>query len=79
MIDWPDSDAAAKKALDLFKKSGLAAELEEDGQKWTFRAHARSADPPARMILRSDGGETRIFSLEATGFWRRVVDQDVKS
>jgi hypothetical protein len=29
------------------------------------------------MVLHSDGGETRIFSLEQTGFWRRVVDQDV--
>jgi hypothetical protein len=80
MIEWPHGDQAvgdAKKALDSFRKSGLAAELEEDSQKWRFRAFARSAAPPARMVLRSDGSETRIFSLEPTGYWCRIVDQDV--
>ncbi len=76
MIDWPDDELAqgeAKKALDLFKKTSLAAELEEDPQKWHFLAWARSPEPPARMLLRSDGGGTRIFSLERTGFWRELL------
>jgi hypothetical protein len=72
MIEWPD----AKKALDMFKKTSFAAELAEDTHKWHFRAFARSPEPPARMVLRSDGGQTRIFALEGTGFWRSVHDQD---
>jgi hypothetical protein len=79
MIVWPhDGTDQAKKALDLFKKSSLAAEIEDDSQKWRFRSFARTPAPPARMVLRSDGGETRIFTLEPTGYWVRVVDQDVR-
>jgi hypothetical protein len=76
MITWPDDEQAqgeAKKVLDLFKKTSLAAELEEDPQKWRFIAWARSPQPPARMLLRSDGGGTRIFSLERTGLWRELA------
>ena len=73
MIDWPDdSEADAKKALDAFKKTSLAASLEDDSQKWRFLAWARSPAPPARMLLRNESGETRIFSLERTGFWREL-------
>jgi len=74
MIQWPDdkqADGAAKKALDSFRKTSLAAELEDDPQRWRFLAFARSSAPPARMILRSDTGQTQAFSLESTGFWRR--------
>jgi hypothetical protein len=74
MILWPDDDEGdAKKALDAFKKTSLAAQLEDDAQKWTFLAWARSPSPPARMLLRNDSGETRIFSLESTGFWRELA------
>ncbi len=76
MITWPDDEQAqgeAKEVLDLFKKTGLAAELEEDPQKWRVIAWARSPQPPARMLLRSDGGGTRIFSLERTGLWRKLA------
>ena len=70
MIDWPeDAHEQAKKALDSFKKTSLAAELEDDVAKWRFLAYARSPLPPARMILRSDSGATRVYTLEATGFW----------
>jgi hypothetical protein len=70
MIDWPDdADDSAQQALDLFKKTSLAAELEDDAGRWRFAAYARSPSPPARMILRSDGGATRVFTLEPTGFW----------
>jgi len=69
MIDWPDAEGDAQKALDLFKKTSLAAELEDDAEHWRFLAFARSADPPARMILRSDTRGTRVFTLESTGFW----------
>jgi hypothetical protein len=80
MINWPKGpDEAAQHALEAFKKSSLATEMQEDAQHWSFRAYARSTTPPARMVLHSDAGETRIFSLEMTGFWRRVVDQDVRS
>ncbi len=80
MIEWPKGTSDdAKKALDAFKKSSLTAEMEDDAAHWRFRAYARSAAPPARMVLHSDAGETRIFSLEQTGFWRRVVDQDVRA
>ncbi len=82
MIEWPPPktlDKPAKQALDLFKKTGFAAELDEDGALWRFRSYARTPDPPARMVLRSaTGNETRIFALEATGIWRRVVDQDAQ-
>ena len=75
MIDWPeDSEGDAKKALDAFKKTGLAASLEDDSQKWRFMAYARSPAPPARMLLRNESGETRVFSLERTGFWREVAE-----
>ena len=71
MIEWPDDDDGdAKKALNAFKKTSLAAELEDDARKWRFLAYARSPAAPARMILRSDSGDTRIFTLERTGFWR---------
>ena len=66
MIVWPQ---AKNEALDAFKKSSLAAELDDDSQKWRFRSFARSKAPPARMVLRSDAGATRIFTLESTGFW----------
>jgi hypothetical protein len=81
MIVWPHNGEVteqARKALDAFKKSGLCAELEDDGQKWRFRSFARSPEPPARMVLRSDSGETRILTLQQTGYWVRVVDQDVR-
>lgn len=83
MIEWPDEKTwltsdpeQTKKALELFKKTSFASELAEDTHKWQFRAFARSPQPPARMVLHSDAGETRIFTLEATGFWRSVHDQD---
>ncbi len=83
MIEWPDDKTwltsdpdQTKKALELFKKTSFAAELAEDTHKWRFRAFARSPEPPARMVLRSDAGETRIFALERTGFWHAVPDQD---
>ena len=82
MIEWPSPqglDKSAKKALDLFKKTGFCAELEEDASLWRFRSYARSPSPPARMVLRNQNApETRIFSLESTGLWRRVVDQDAR-
>jgi hypothetical protein len=76
MIDWPEDEQAegdAKKALDAFKKTSLAAELEDDAQKWRFMSWARSPEPPARMLLRNESGQTRIFSLERTGFWRELL------
>ncbi len=83
MIEWPDEktwltsdEESTRKALELFKKTSFAAELGEDSHKWQFRAFARSPEPPARMVLRSDAGETRIFTLEPTGYWRSVHDQD---
>ena len=72
MIDWPDDEHAtddAQKALDLFKKTSFAAELEEDAERWRFLAFARMPAPPARMILRSESGATRVFTLEPTGYW----------
>jgi len=70
MIVWPDdAEGDAKKALDLFKKTSLAAELDDDAEKWRFLAWARSPAPPARMLLRSESGQTRVFTLEQTGFW----------
>jgi hypothetical protein len=82
MIAWPDEahvTGEAEKALGLFKKSSLAAELEDDKQKWRFRSFARSTAAQGRMVLRSEAGETRIFALEPTGYWVRVVEQDVRS
>jgi hypothetical protein len=73
MIEWPEDEGDAKKALDAFKKTSLSAELEEDARKWRFLSWARSTEAPARMILRSDSGETRIYSLERTGFWREIL------
>ena len=74
MIDWPEADDGdAKKALDAFKKTSLAAALEDDSQKWRFLAWARKPEAPARMLLRNESGETRIFSLERTGFWRELL------
>jgi hypothetical protein len=82
MIEWPPPkslDKSTKQALDLFKKTGFAAELDDDASLWRFRSYARAPDPPARMVLRSmSSNETRIFALEATGIWRRVVDQDAR-
>lgn len=72
MIEWPEAGDTDGKALKLFKKTSLAAELEDDGQKWRFLAFARSAAPPARVVLRSEGGKTRTYSLESTGFWREA-------
>lgn len=70
MIDWPAAaEDEAQKALDKFKKTSLAAELEDDAEHWRFLAFARSAAPPARMILRSDTRGTRVYTLESTGFW----------
>jgi hypothetical protein len=75
MIDWPDdASEAAQKALDSFKKTSLAAELEDDAERWRFLAFARSPAPPARMILRSESGKARVFTLEPTGFW--VANRD---
>lgn len=75
MIAWPAPDAlseGAKKALALFKKTGFSAELEQDTKKWRFRSWARSPEAPARMIVSTEAGdETRTFTLEMTGFWRR--------
>jgi hypothetical protein len=73
MIDWPDDSGDAKKALDAFKKTSLAAELEDDSQKWSFLSWARTPSPPARMLLRNESGETRVYSLESTGFWRELA------
>ncbi|HEX4517637.1 MAG TPA: hypothetical protein VH054_29040 [Polyangiaceae bacterium] len=73
MIEWPEGDGDTKKALDAFKKTGLAAELEDDSQKWSFLSWARSPSPPARMLLRNESGETRVYSLESTGFWRELA------
>ena len=74
MIDWPDEEQEpAVKALNSFKKTSLAAELEDGAAKWRFLAYARSPLPPARMILRSDAGATRVYTLEPTGFWVETV------
>ena len=81
MIEWPSDRVVtedAKRALELFKKSSFCAELSEDGGTWRFRAWARSPDAPARMVLRNDANEARIYSREATGIWRAVHDQDAK-
>ena len=69
MIVWPETTGEAKKALDSFKKSNLAADLDDDTAKWRFRSFARSASPPARMVLRNEAGATRTFTLESTGYW----------
>ena len=68
MIAWPDDDNAALKS---FKKSSLAAALEDDGRTWTFLSWARKIDPPARMILRSDSGESVTFARTHAGLWVR--------
>ncbi len=72
MIEWPEAEGTEGKTLKLFKKTGLAAELEEDAQKWIVLAFARTDAPPARVVLRSDAGKTRTFSLESTGFWHET-------
>lgn len=72
MIEWPEAEDQEGKALKLFKKTSLAAELEDDAQKWTVLAFARSASPPARVVLRSEAGKTRTYSLESTGFWNET-------
>jgi hypothetical protein len=79
MIVWPQATGDAQKALDSFKKSSLAAELDDDAQKWRFRSFARSPAPPARMVLRNDAGATRLFTLEPTGFWVGNADHDASS
>ena len=61
MIEWPEDDANG--ALKSFKKSGLAAALEDDGRTWTFLSWARKLDAPARMLLRNDAGETTAKPL----------------
>jgi hypothetical protein len=76
MIEWLDTEKGnvgegARKVLANFKKTGFAAELEEDGRTWTFVAWARRPDPPARLVLRNDAGETAVFTLEPTGLWRK--------
>ncbi len=73
MIEWPHEDAqteGASRVLELFKKTGFAAQLEEDTHTWTFRSWARSPEAPARMLLRNDAGESRAFVREVTGLWR---------
>ena len=72
MIEWPEADDKQGKALKLFKKTSLAAELEDDAQKWTVLAFARSDAPPARVVLRSEAGKTRTFQYESTGFWHET-------
>jgi len=78
MIEWPTTDdekgegEGAARALARFKKTGFAAELEEDTRTWSFLAYARSPEPPARMILRSDAGDRASFTLERSGLWRRA-------
>lgn len=72
MIEWPnDEQESAAEMLSRFKKTSLAAELEDDGRTWTFLAWARKPEPPARMILRSEAGEVVTFTFERSGLWRR--------
>jgi hypothetical protein len=72
MIEWPqDQDGDAAKALASLKKSSLAANLEDDSRTWAFLSWARKLDAPARMILRSDSGETVTFTRERTSIWVR--------
>jgi len=72
MIEWPtEPEEGAEKALERFKKTSMAAELEDDARTWTFISWARKPDPPARMILRSDTGDHAEFTLEASGHWMK--------
>jgi len=72
MIEWPNSqDETTEKVLSRFKETSLAAELEDDARTWSFLAWARKPEPPARMILRSDSGETATFTLDRAGLWRK--------
>ena len=72
MIEWPADEtlsAPAKTALQRFKKTAAAAELEEDARAWRFLSWARSTEPPVRMRLRSDDEAEVTFTLESTGAW----------
>jgi len=72
MIEWPeDQGEAAEKVLASFKKTSLAQDLEDDGRTWVFLSWARKPDPPARMILRNDSGETVNFVKTSAGLWLR--------
>ena len=72
MIEWPEDQAeAAEKVLASFKKTSLAQDLEDDGRTWVFLSWARKPDPPARMILRNDSGETVNFVKTVVGLWLR--------
>lgn len=72
MIEWPaEQDGDAEKVFASFKKSTLAANLEDDSRTWTFLSWARTLSPPARMILRNDSGETVTFTRERTSLWVR--------
>jgi hypothetical protein len=72
MIEWPEAqEGEAAKVMSSFKKSSLAAGLDDDGRTWTFLSWARKTEAPARMILRSDSGETQVFVKNVTGFWLR--------
>ncbi len=72
MIEWPEEEhlsTPAKTALQRFKKTAAAAELEEDARAWRFLSWARSNEPPVRMRLRSDDLDEVTFTLESTGAW----------
>jgi len=72
MIEWPEDDhltAPAKTALQRFKKTAAAAELEEDARAWRFLSWARSTEAPVRMRLRSDDQDEVTFTLESSGGW----------
>lgn len=72
MIEWPEEqEGDAAKVMSSFKKSSLAAGLEDDGRTWTFLAWARKSEAPSRMILRADSGETVSFVRNVTGLWVR--------
>ena len=72
MIEWPEAqEGEPAKVIGSFKKSSLAADLEDDGRTWTFLSWARKTELPSRMILRSDGGETVSFVRNVTGLWAR--------
>jgi len=72
MIEWPAEahlTSDAKAALQRFKKTAAAAELEEDPRTWRFLSWARSTEPPVRMRLRSEDQGEVTFTLESSGTW----------